>query len=153
MQCANTHPLCRSKRLSSRNLLSSLLIQPAQIGLPANRNAPREDVPELRRHIHKAERSNSRPELDAVLDANGKSLLQPLPRFVERRTSKKRVHTKEVRVEYGSKARLLHNNLGQNRQELARIVEMVSEEHEPKSGLYQLTCTYANRYPRHGNNR
>lgn len=151
MKCTSTRPLCRSKRLSSRNLLRSLLVQPAQIGLPADRNTPGEYIPELCRHVHKAERGDSRPELNAVLDTNGEGLLQSLPGLVERRTSEKRVHTKEVRIEDRCEARLLYNNLGQDGEEPARVVEIVSEEYKPNKERCQLTSTpryrYRYRYP------
>lgn len=149
MQRTSTHALRLSKRLSSRNLPSSLQIQPVQIGLPANRNAPRKDVPELRRHVHEAERSNNRPELNAVFDTNRESLLHPLPRLLERRTSKKRVHAKEVRVEDRSETRLLHDDFRQDREEFARVVEMVAEEHEPEREVISVNSVQYEYRPLH----
>lgn len=41
------------------------------------------------------------------------------------------MHTEEICVENGSEERLLHNDLGQDRENLARIVEVVAEECKP----------------------
>lgn len=68
-------------KFSRQNLARSLLIQPTQVRLPTDGNNSGEDIAELRRHIHEAECRHGRPELNAVGDTDGESLLQALPGF------------------------------------------------------------------------
>lgn len=117
--------------LFRQDLTRSLLVQPAQIRLPAHSNDAREYVPELSWHIHEAECSDGGPELDAVGHADWESLLQALPSFLEGGARKEGMHAEEVCIEDGGEANLLDDNFGQDGEEFGWVVEVVVEEHEP----------------------
>lgn len=119
------------RELGRQDLTRGLLIEPAQVRLPANSNDAREYVPELRRHVHEAERRDGGPEFDAIGHADRESLLQALPCFLEGGAREEGMHTEEVGIEDRGEAELLDDDFRQDGEELGWVVEVIVEEHEP----------------------
>lgn len=107
-----------SPKLSGLHFFGSLLVEPEQVRLPTNGNTAGEDIPKLRRDVDEAECSNRGPQLNAVGNADRKRLLETLNCLFQGGPGQESVKTEEVCVKHRGEAHLLHDDLGQDRQEL-----------------------------------
>lgn len=99
--------------------------------MPKNGEYSREHESILRHDESEAERCDSWPQLERVLDASRDCLSNPVNDTRRPFSRKDRLHSKEIGVENRRKDSLLHGDLGRDRKDVGGVVEMVSEEEEP----------------------
>lgn len=133
---SSSHHLHSRRRYSATWPFFGLLflcqaIQPRQICLPTDGNNPGEDAPVFYGYKRKIDGGDGGPQLDRVDHTGWNSSLDAVPDFGQVVARKEGLHAEEVRVEQRRKDGLVNDDLGSEREEARRVVEIARQEHEP----------------------